>query len=115
MLDVKQAEPATNVRFQQVHKGVPVYLGQVLVKYDQAGEVQLVNNHTLADLDVDVTPQSHRRGRDAAGRWPRFAGPVADRRRPHRHAARSTATGVAPMLAWHVFVPHPRARRASGT
>jgi len=103
LLDVKEVEPATNVRFQQVHKGVPVYLGQVMVKYDHAGEVQLVNNHTLADLDVDVTPQVT--AEDATSRA------VAEVPGPVEITADPTATleiygdGVEPMLAWHVFVP----------
>jgi Zn-dependent metalloprotease len=46
----------TYVRFAQTHKGVPVYLGQVLVQYSQAGTVQLINNHTLPNLNVDITP-----------------------------------------------------------
>lgn len=47
---------ATYVRFNQVYQGVPVYLGQVLVQYNRAGEVQLINNHTRPNLTLAVTP-----------------------------------------------------------
>ena len=46
----------TYVRFQQTHNDVPVFAGQVVVQYDRAGRVQLINNHTLPNLAVNTTP-----------------------------------------------------------
>src|SRR5262245_1423913 len=56
LLAVSPTASATHVRFAQVHKGVPVYLGQALMQYSPAGDVQLINNHTLPNLNLDVTP-----------------------------------------------------------
>ena len=46
----------TTIRLDQRYRGVPVYLGQVLIKYDQDGAVNLINNHTLPNLNVNVQP-----------------------------------------------------------
>jgi hypothetical protein len=56
LLAVAPTSAATHVRFQQVYAGVPVVAGQVLVQYDASGEIQLINNHTLPDLQLDVAP-----------------------------------------------------------
>ena len=56
LLRVDATPAATHVRFDQVYQGVPVFGGQVLVQYGAAGDIQLINNHTLPNLHVDVTP-----------------------------------------------------------
>lgn len=99
---VKQVPAATNVRFEQVHKGVQVYLGAVQVKYDQAGTVQLVNNHAVPDLNVDVRPgitaeQATRAALNAVGGSSQLRAPTTT-------TLVIYAEGTSPTLAWHVVV-----------
>ncbi|MEO6351055.1 MAG: hypothetical protein ABIP53_10430 [Candidatus Limnocylindrales bacterium] len=56
LLKADETEKVTYVRFQQTHNGVPVFTGQVVVQYDRAGNVELINNHTLPNLAVETTP-----------------------------------------------------------
>jgi hypothetical protein len=102
LVDSKQAPSATNVRFRQVHKGVPVYLGEVLVKYGQAGEVLLVNNQTLPNLDVDVTPALT--ADEATGRALAEVNGSDQLRAPTASDLVIYGDGVEPTLAWHVVV-----------
>lgn len=100
LLAVQPTRAATHVRFAQIHQGVPVYLGQVLVQYSSTGEVQLINNHTLPDLAVDTSPA--------------VAGPAADTlvlahiggaqrlRQPLERTLVIYGEAGAPVLAWHV-------------
>src|SRR5687768_9588720 len=53
LLKVDKTHGVTYVRFQQQHNGVPVFAGQVVVQYDRAGQVELINNHTLPNLALD--------------------------------------------------------------
>ncbi len=100
LLAVTPTAVATHVRFAQVHKGVPVYLGQVLVQYGSDGAVQLINNHTLPNLDVDVTPVISAADAEAAA-LTQVSG--SDRlRAPIGHELVIYGEGKAPELAWHI-------------
>ncbi len=91
------------MRFAQVHKGVPVYLGQVLVQYAASGEVQLINNHTLPDLDVDVTPTI---GAGAAQALALAQVRGSDKlRAPISQELVIYGEGKQPELAWHFTLP----------
>ncbi len=100
---ISQTDVATHVRFQQVHKGVPVFLGGVLVQYTPQGKAQWILNQTLPNLDVDVTPRIDQ-GQALA---------IATAATPNASRLRSAATtelviyaeGMPPQLAWHVFLP----------
>jgi hypothetical protein len=56
MLRAERTQRVNYVRFQQMHNGIPVFTGQVVVQYDRAGNVRLINNHTLPNLAVDARP-----------------------------------------------------------
>src|SRR5258706_2282270 len=100
LLSVSPTASATHVRFAQVHKGVPVYLGQVLVQYGASGDVQLINNHTLPNLNLDVTPAVD----GAAAQATALAQvPGSDRlRAPIGRQLVIYGAGKLPTLAWHV-------------
>ena len=100
---VRQTDAATHVRFQQVHKGVPVYLGEVLVQYTPQGKAQWILNQTLPNLDMDVTP---RIDEGQALAIATAATPDAARlRAPATTELVIYAQGIAPQLAWHVLLP----------
>jgi Immune inhibitor A-like, MAM domain/Fungalysin metallopeptidase (M36)/Fungalysin/Thermolysin Propeptide Motif len=100
LLAVSPTAAATHVRFAQLHKGVPVYLGQVLVQYGKSGDVQLINNHTLPNLNLDVTPVV---GGAAAQAAALARAPGSDRlRAPIGQQLVIYGAGKAPVLAWHV-------------
>ncbi len=100
---VHQTDVATSVRFQQVHKGVPVYLGAVLVQYTPQGKAQWILNQALPNPDVDVTPRMEAGQAQATAI---AATPAAARlRAPATTALVIYAQGMAPQLAWHVFLP----------
>ena len=46
----------THLRYQQVHQGVPVFAGELLVHVNAAGEVQVVNGVFLPDLSINSVP-----------------------------------------------------------
>ena len=46
----------SSVRFQQVHHGVPVLGGELIVGVDSAGNVLSANGEALPELSLDVTP-----------------------------------------------------------
>jgi hypothetical protein len=102
LAEVKQGAAATHVRFQQLHDEVPVYLGSVLVKYDQAGTVQLVNNHTLPRLNVDVRPEIT--ADQAIGLALATVAGSERLRAPTTTALVIYGEGISPTLAWHVIV-----------
>ncbi|MFN8076055.1 MAG: Calx-beta domain-containing protein [Kineosporiaceae bacterium] len=54
----------TAVRYQQLHHGVPVMGGELVVTVDAAGETLAANGEVSPDLDLDVTPRLS--ARDAA-------------------------------------------------
>lgn len=45
-----------HTRFQQTHKGVPVFGGEAIVHYDAAGSLQTITDDFRQGLQVDVTP-----------------------------------------------------------
>jgi hypothetical protein len=102
LLAVAPTAVATHVRFAQVHKGVPVYLGQVLVQYGPSGDVQLINNHTLPNLDLDVSPVVD----GAAAQATALARvPGSDRlRAPIEQELVIYGEGKLPELAWHIVL-----------
>jgi len=53
---VGKSAGATHVRFAQRYKGLPVYLGEVLVQYGPDGAIQLINNQMAPGLSLDVSP-----------------------------------------------------------
>ncbi|MFN8484539.1 MAG: immune inhibitor A [Anaerolineae bacterium] len=100
---VRQTDVATHVRFQQMHKGVPVYLGEVLVQYTPQGKAQWVLNQTIPNLDVDVTPRIEESQALAIAT---AATPDAARlRAPATAELVIYAEGIAPLLAWHILLP----------
>ncbi|GIV96854.1 MAG: hypothetical protein KatS3mg057_1511 [Herpetosiphonaceae bacterium] len=102
LLATQVADDVVYVRFQQTHKGVPVYLGQVLVQYGRAGDVQLINNHTLPNLNVEVAPAVDG---DTALNLALASVPGADNLRapPQRRLVIYGEHG-APELAWHIVL-----------
>ncbi len=100
LLGVAPTPAATHVRFDQVYRGVPVFDGQVLVQYSPSGELQLINNHTLPNLQLDVTPNVELGAAVALARA-RVANGGGDLRAselvidPNRGA---------PALAWHIVL-----------
>lgn len=54
-LDVDELQMA-DVRVQQHHRGVKVFGGEAMVHLDQTGALIGVQDHLVADLDVDVVP-----------------------------------------------------------
>ncbi len=102
LLQVQQSSGVTYVRFQQTYQGVPVYLGQVLVQYDRAGKVQLINNHTQAKLAVATTPLvAADRAMDVAQA---HIGNTAQLRAPAEQSLVINAEKGAPELAWHIVL-----------
>ncbi len=99
-LGVQRSDIATYVRFQQYYQDVPVYLGQALVQIAKSGNVDLVANHTLPRLNVDVTPTF---AADSALQLAKTRVAAADKlRAPAKQELVIYAEGVAPTLAWHV-------------
>ena len=47
----------THVRYQQVHRGVPVFAAELNVHLNNVGEVQVINGVVLPDLTIDVHPR----------------------------------------------------------
>lgn len=102
LLAVQPTDVATHVRFEQTHKGIPVYLGQVLVQYNKLGNVDLIANNAVANLDLDVSATF---GVNEAQR-------VAEAEVSEASNLRSTvkrslviyADGIAPTLAWHIVL-----------
>jgi Zn-dependent metalloprotease len=102
LLTIQKSPLATHVRFTQQHRGVPVYLGQVLVQYNADGEVQLINNHTLPKLDIDVTPTiTAVSAMDVA--LAEVPGSGQLRARSEQRLV-IYGEGVAPRLAWHIVL-----------
>ncbi|HEY1012297.1 MAG TPA: M36 family metallopeptidase, partial [Herpetosiphonaceae bacterium] len=100
LLGVQQSGEQTFVRFRQVYRGVPVYLGQTLVQYSTSGQVVLINNHTLPALSLDVTPAI---GADAAAAVARGAVEGgAQLRHPLERELVVYGEGTKPQLAWHL-------------
>ena len=52
----KESLGATHVRFQQTYAGLPVWLAEVAVHISDAGEVQLIQNGYVPNLDLDTQP-----------------------------------------------------------
>lgn len=100
LLGVQQAADQTYVRFRQIYRGVPVYLGQTLVQYNQAGQVVLINNHTLPNLSLDVTPAVS--GAAAATVAQAAVEGGATLRSPLERALVVYGGGSKPQLAWHL-------------
>lgn len=102
-LTAVQPSPATTtVRFQQLHKGVPVFLGQALVQYSKAGNVDLIVNNTLPNLNVDVKPTLTA---DEAERVATATAKGVDKlRAPTKRELVIYGDGITPELAWHVVV-----------
>lgn len=46
----------THVTYQQRHRGVPVFAGELRAHFNNAGELTVVNGTFIPDLDVDPTP-----------------------------------------------------------
>jgi hypothetical protein len=102
LLNVAQAGDVTYVRFGQTHRGIPVYQGQTVVQYTKAGAVQLINNHTLPNLSLDVTPAV---GKDAALVQASAAVAGSDQLRlPLERELVVYGAGAAPQLAWHIVM-----------
>jgi hypothetical protein len=96
-----QTQKATHVRFQQTLNGVAVFTGQVVVEYDRAGNVLLINNHTLPNLGIDTNPTvAVAQAADVA----RAAVPASNNLRSPLRQELVIFPGAnldAPQLAWH--------------
>ena len=102
LLAVQKSPTVTHVRFSQLHKGVPVYLGQILVQYDASGVVQLINNHTRPNLNVDVTPKIDA---DTAQTLALAEVPGSSQlRAPIQQELVIYGEGEQPELAWHLVL-----------
>ncbi len=47
----------TTVRFEQVHRGVPVFGSMLLAHLDEEGDLTSVNGYAAPDVDIPVTPR----------------------------------------------------------
>lgn len=101
LLAVQPTGVATHVRFGQLYKGVPVYLGQVLVQYTRDGTVQLINNHTVSGIAVDITPATAGEAADALALA--HIGGALRLRQPLERTLVIYGESGAPVLAWHVI------------
>jgi bacillolysin len=47
----------TNIRYNQIHKGVPVFGGELILNMDRSQSLLSMSGEISPDLDVDVTPR----------------------------------------------------------
>jgi hypothetical protein len=102
LLQVTTTQAGNRVRFEQTYKGVPVYLGQLLVKYTPTGRVQLINNHTVPNIDLDVRPTIG--ADDATSAAMAVVAGSQHLRHPLQRTLVIYSEGMAPALAWHVVL-----------
>ncbi|MCW5851196.1 MAG: hypothetical protein KIT87_14060 [Anaerolineae bacterium] len=99
---VQPTDVATHVRFEQTYKGVPIFLGQVLVQYNRQGAVDLIVNQTLPNLSLDVTPKLS--AEDAAKAAEAAVSGSQDPGLPSKRDLVIYGDGVKPTLAWHIMI-----------
>ncbi|RME55873.1 MAG: hypothetical protein D6795_02390, partial [Deltaproteobacteria bacterium] len=58
---VRRGKRSHHIRFQQYHRGVPVYLAYLAIHYDDGGEVDLIENRTVSGLTLGVSPEISRK------------------------------------------------------
>ena len=103
---VQPTDAATHVRFEQTYKGIPVFLGQVLVQYNRQGGVDLIVNQTLPRLNLDTTPKLPL---DEAVKTAEAAvGATTAPGLPSKRELVVYGDGVKPTLAWHILIPTVR-------
>jgi hypothetical protein len=52
----------SHVRFSQMHRGIPVYGSQIIVSSNTRGEIRMVTNNSVPDIEVATAPSLNAQG-----------------------------------------------------